>query len=178
KEEKFNHSRLVPQFRPRIPCYKADASERLSAVVERNVGLVAWVNHLQSAYFEEKSILNWTLQDDGNDPPHYPNSYKNPFGQITLTIPPPLKDDPQRGPTSPRHKAWSETGVGTTQFEWVDPATSLQWAAFQRLVKTLRAHGNEVLVIRGPFNEHIMVNENRPTYRRLGVEIDDWFAKN
>ena len=37
KEETFNHSRLVPQFFPRIPCYKADANERLSAVVEREV---------------------------------------------------------------------------------------------------------------------------------------------
>jgi hypothetical protein len=178
KEEKFNHSHLVPQFWPRIPCYKADANERLSAVVERNVGLVAWVNHLQSAYFEEKSILSWTLQDDGGDPPHYPNSYKNPFGQITLNIPSPPKNDPQRGPASPRHKPWSETGTGTTQFEWVDAKTSLQWGAFQRLVKTLRAHGNEVLVIRGPFNEHMMAKENRPAYRRICEEIDDWFAKN
>ena len=31
KEEHFNHSRLVPQFSPRIPCYRADANERLSA---------------------------------------------------------------------------------------------------------------------------------------------------
>ncbi|MEO8427210.1 MAG: hypothetical protein ABI651_08880 [Verrucomicrobiota bacterium] len=178
KEEKFNHSRLVPQFRPRIPCYKADANERLSAVVERNVGLVAWVNHLQSAYFDEKSILSWTLQDDGNDPPHYPNTYKNPFGQITLTVPSPPQNDPQRGPTSPRHKAWSESGTGTTQFEWVDPEMSLQWAAFQRLVKTLRSNGNEVLVIRGPFNEYMMAKESGPAYRRLGTEIDAWFAKN
>ena len=29
KEEQFNHSRLVPQFFPRIPCYKAEANERL-----------------------------------------------------------------------------------------------------------------------------------------------------
>jgi hypothetical protein len=178
KEEKFNHSRLVPQFRPRIPCYKADASERLSAVVERNIGFVEWVNHLQSVYFDEKSILSWTLQDDGGDPPHYPNSYKNPLAQISLTIPSPPKDDPLRGPSSPRHKPWSETGAGTTQFEWVDPKTSLQWGAFQRLVKSLRAHGNEVLVIRGPFNEHMMARENLPAYRRSCEEIDVWFAKN
>ena len=178
KEEKFNHSRLVPQFWPRIPCYKADANERLNAVVERNVSLVAWVNHLQSAYFDEKSILNWTLQDDGGDPPHYTNCYKNPFGQITLNIPSPPKNDPQRGPASPRHKPWSETGSGTTHFEWVAPKTSLQWAGFQRLVKNLRAQGNEVLVIRGPFNDHIMARENLPAYRRLCAEIDAWFATN
>jgi hypothetical protein len=87
KEEKFNHSRLVPQFSPRIPCYKADANERLSAAVERNVSFIAWVSHLENAYFDEKSILNWTLQDDGSDPPRYPNSYKNPLAQITLTVP-------------------------------------------------------------------------------------------
>ena len=30
KEEPFNHSSLVPQFSPRIPCYRADANARLS----------------------------------------------------------------------------------------------------------------------------------------------------
>src|SRR5271154_490 len=63
KEERFNHSRLVPQFSPRIPCYKADANERLSALVERELNLSAWVGHLQDAYFGQKSIPNWTLQD-------------------------------------------------------------------------------------------------------------------
>ena len=62
RKRQFNHSRLVPQFFPRIPCYKADANERLSAVVERNVGFVAWVSHLQNAYFGQKSILSWTLR--------------------------------------------------------------------------------------------------------------------
>src|SRR5262245_63153752 len=83
KEEKFNHSRLVAQFNPRIPCYKADANERLSAIIERNLQFMSWVTHLQSAYFHDKSIPTWTLEDDGNDPPHYPNAYKNHLAQIT-----------------------------------------------------------------------------------------------
>ena len=29
KEERFNHADLVPQFSPRIPCYKADLNRRL-----------------------------------------------------------------------------------------------------------------------------------------------------
>ena len=37
KEQPFNHSSLVPQFTPRIPCYRADANERLSNIVQRNV---------------------------------------------------------------------------------------------------------------------------------------------
>src|SRR5580700_2681341 len=65
KEEKFNHSRLVPQFFPDIPCYKADANERLGVIVEREVNFVSWVDHLQNSYFGQKSIPNWTLADDG-----------------------------------------------------------------------------------------------------------------
>ncbi len=178
KEEQFNHSRLVPQFSPRIPCYKADASERFGAIVERNVPLVEWANHLQSAYFGQKSILSWTLADDGSDPPRYPNSYKNPFAQISLRVPSAPEADPDRGPKSPRHKPWSKDGKGSTRFDWVNLDTSLQWAAFQRLVQLLRARGDDVLVVAGPFNEHMMAEENRPDYRRLRDGIADWLAKN
>ena len=36
KEERFNHADLVPQFSPRIPCYRADFNRRFSAVVRTN----------------------------------------------------------------------------------------------------------------------------------------------
>ena len=178
KEEKFNHSRLVPQFFPRIPCYKADANERLTALVERHSAFLGWVQHLQNAYFGQKSILQWTLEDDGGDPPHYPNAAKNPFSQITLRVPSAPLEDPQRGPKSPRHKPWSDTGVGTAQFEWVDLDSSLQWRAFQRVVQTLQGRGNDVLVLLGPFNEHIMAPENRPAYRKLRDGVEAWLSEN
>jgi hypothetical protein len=178
KEEQFNHSRLVPQFSPRIPCYKADFNERFGAVVERNVPLVEWANHVQNAYFSQKSILNWTLEDDGGDPPRYPNSYKNPLAQITLRVPSAPKEDPDRGPKRPRHKPWSDNGKGTARFDWVNLDTSLQWAAFQRLTQLLRARGDDVLVVVGPFNEHMMAEENRPAYRVLRDGIADRLAKN
>ena len=177
KEEKFNHAHLVPQFAPRIPCYKADANERLSVVIERNVNFMAWVNHLQSAYFGDRSIPLWTLEADGSEPPQYPNAYKNPFAQITLTVPSAPPEDSQRGPSSPRHKPWTETAKGATQFEWVDPETSLQWGAFRRLVENLRARGNEVLVVLGPFNEHMIAQDNRLTYQRLCADITAWFKQ-
>ena len=131
KEEKFNHSRLVPQFNPRIPCYKADANERLSVVVERNVQFMSWVTHLQNTYFQDKSIPMWTLADDGSDPPHFPNAYKNPLSQITMSVPSDPAIDPQRGPTSPRHKPWNAAGSGPSEFEWVTLNSSMQWAAFK-----------------------------------------------
>src|ERR1039457_3193117 len=110
KEDQFNHSRLVPQFSPRIPCYKADANERLSTLLQREVRFLQWVGHLQNAYFGQKSILGWTLEDDGGNPPRYPNVYRNPLAQITFVVPPCPQDDPQRGLKSLRHKPWSTDG--------------------------------------------------------------------
>jgi hypothetical protein len=178
KEEQFNHARLVPQFSPRIPCYRADANERISAVIQRNVSFLSWVGHLQNAYFGQKSILSWTLKDDGGSPPSYPNAWKNPLTQIKFTVPTAPTVDPQRGPDSPRHKPWFSDGPGTTRFEWVGLDHSLQWQAFQRVVGKLRERGNDVLVVMGPFNEHIVAEDNRPAYQEIRSGIADWLWKN
>ena len=178
KEERFNHADLVPQFFPRIPCYKADLNHRLSAIVERHFAFLQWAAHLQSAYFGQKNILAWTLEEDGSDPPQHPNARKNPFAQITLKVPEEPNVDPERGPASPRHKPWSTTGAGSTRFEWVELDHSLQWAAFQRLVELLQSRGNDVLVVLGPFNEHIMTEENRRVFLRLRDDIAAGLAKN
>lgn len=178
KEERFNHADLVPQFSPRIPCYKADINQRMAVVVERHFTFSQWATHLQNAYFAQKSIVNWTLEEDGSNPPRHPNTYKNPLAQITLNVPSEPALDPDRGPGSPRHKPWSNTGEGSTRFEWVQLDQSLQWAAFQRLVKLLQSRGNDVLVLLGPFNEHIMAGENRPSFLHIRDGIHSWLAKN
>ncbi|HOY59305.1 MAG TPA: hypothetical protein PK640_14375 [Verrucomicrobiota bacterium] len=177
KEEPFNHATLVPQYFPRIPCYKAGAEERLSAMVDREAGCMGWVSHLQNCYFGQKSIPKWTLDEGGGNPSHSSNAYKNPLAQITLRVPSALKDDPQRGPNSPRHKPWSN-GKGTTHFDWVRLNSSLQWQAFERVIALLRARGNDVLVVLGPFNEHIMAEDNRAAYRTLRDGIADWLRQN
>jgi len=178
KEERFNHADLVPQFLPRIPSYQAALNRRLAVVVEQHFTFSQWANHLQVAYFGQKNILTWTLEEDGVTPSRWPNAYKNPFAQITFTVPTEPAIDPERGPTSPRHKSWSTTGEGSTRFEWVDLDQSLQWAAFQRLVKLLQSRDNDVLVVVGPFNEHIMAAENRQGFHRLRDGIAEWLTKN
>ncbi|KAF0181336.1 MAG: hypothetical protein FD161_9 [Limisphaerales bacterium] len=178
KEERFNHARLVPQFSPRIPCYRADASERLGVVMERNLPVLSWVNHLQCVSFNQKSLPDWTLEQGSGDPPGHPNAYKNPLAQLTLHVPGAPALDPERGPTSARHKPWSTAGEGTTRFEWVALDASLQWAAFQRLTRLLRERGNDVLVVVGPFNEHLLAGENRAPYRQLCDNIAVWLKEN
>jgi hypothetical protein len=178
KEEAFNHPSLVPQVSPRIPCYKASAEERLSVIMGRQSDSMAWVAHLQNACFGQQSIPKWTLAEDGSDPPRRPNAYKNPLSQITFRLPSAPADDPQRGPQSPRHKPWSENARGTTEFDWVRLDASLQWQGFQRLVELLRQRGNDVLVVLGPFNEHLLAESNRPTCRELTRGIALWMQEN
>ncbi|HEY8750519.1 MAG TPA: hypothetical protein VIM11_21225 [Tepidisphaeraceae bacterium] len=171
REQIFNHSRLVPQFTVPIPCYRADANERLSAVLERNIGMFSWVNHLQIAYYNQQSIPNWTLEDDGRDAPAYPNTWRSPLSPLRAEIPAEPTNDPARGPLSPRHKPWTASGSDPTEFEWVNLDASLQWKAFERLVARLRDRGNDVLVVIGPFNEHMIAENQRPQYHQLRNEI-------
>ena len=178
KEERFNHSDLVPQFSPRIPCYKAELHRRLATVVGRHLTFSQWANHLQMAYFDQKNILAWTLEDNGGTPVRFPNACRNPLRQITMSVPIEPAVDPERGPASPRHKPWSSTGQGPTRFEWVELSQSLQWGAFQRVLELLHSWNDEVLVVVGPFNEHIMTEENRTAFRRLRDGITDWLGKN
>ncbi len=176
KEQRFNHPRLVPQFRPRIPCYRASLDDRLGVVMERSVGFLSWVNHLQNTYFDQQGLYEWTLADDGNYPPKYPNTYRFPLSAVNMTVPGEPNPDPDRGPSSGRHRAWSSTGEGTQNFDWVPLADSLQWGAFQRLVQLLVARGNEVLVVVGPLNRHIMAAENQTRFDQLQLEAQESLA--
>jgi len=178
KENKFNHVRLVPQFSPKIPCYRASFNDRASIVITRQSRFFSWVVHIQNAYFEQNNLYAWTLADDGNYPPLYPNASENPFGQIAFKVPAEPWIDSERGPDSPRHKPWSTTGIGTQNFDWVPLEKSLQWAAFQRIANKLKKNGNDVLVIIGPFNQHIMTAENRRTFNRQIKSISTWLSRN
>jgi len=178
KEQVFNHSRLVPQFRPHIAPYRADAAERLSVLVERHVRLFAWVGHLQNAYFDQQSIPTWTLEGARQASP----SGLAPQGRgmlrrfLELEVPGELENDPMRGPQSPRHRPWTASGGKPAHFDWVSLDKSVQWAAFQRLVHVLGQRGNDVLVIVGPFNEHMIAPEQRPTFQGLRDGIAAWLA--
>ena len=171
KEENFNHSRLVPQFYPRIPSYRADANERLSAVIEPHVDFFAWSTHLNTAYYDQKSIPQWTLEENESKPLRYPNGWKNLLAPVKSGIPTEPVDDPLRGPTSPRHKPWNADDAKPIGFDWVPLDASLQWQAFQRVIHILQSRGNNVLVIIGPFNEHMIVEEQRLEYHQMRERI-------
>ncbi len=177
KEETFNHSSLVPQFIPKIPCYRADASARLGSVAARNIAFFGWVGHVDSVYFNQQSIPLWTLAQEGDDPPRSPNTWRNPFSQITMRVPGEPAVDPQRGPASPRHKSWNSSSAAPSRFEWVPLDRSLQWHAFQRTVKLLQNRGDDVFVILGPFNEWMVAEDQRPVLHNIESGITRWLAE-
>jgi len=155
EEFRFNHPQLVPQFSPRIPCYKEDVPRRLGIALNRNLVFSGWTNHLQQAYFDRMDIPSWTLE----------HPYDCPLKALTFRLPP--SDNLLRHPPVP----WFQGGIKKHDFPWVELDTSLQWRCFQDCLEVLRARGNRVLVVLGPFNEHMLTDASREVYRRLKQEV-------
>ncbi len=172
KEQVFNHPALVPQFTPRIPCYRADTDTRLGRALERWLEPLSWVRHLQQTYFGQKSAPEWTLADDGKFPPTYPNTYRLPVGvPLSAELP-----SAKRGLASERHKPWSANQSGQVNMDWVTPESSLQWQAFRRLAKRLQGRGSDLLVVVGPLNEHMMNDATREKYLGFRIAVAAWLS--
>src|SRR5262245_58643263 len=82
----FSDWELAAQFSPRIPCYRESVFARIGEVIDLNVALHEWMNHLHYAYFGEadvpRTVPMWTL----NHP------YENPLKVVTCKLPPPSED--------------------------------------------------------------------------------------
>jgi len=161
KEFHFNHPRLVPQFLPQIPCYKASYSERISAIVQRYVAFLGWTAHLKQAYFDSRDLPGWTLE----------HPYANPLKAITLELPAADGFEQKRA-------IWDEKGAVKIDFQWVELETSLQWRSLRRSVELLKARSNTVFVLVGPFNEHMIGDESVETYQKIQAQVEHWLQQN
>ena len=162
KEFVFNHPKLVAQFSPRIPCYKASFSTRISAVLRRYCTLPNWISHMKITYFQSMALPAWTLE----------NPYRNPLKAVTFQLPD--ADDYEKSENSNR----PSENIGTDGFQWVMPDTSFQWSCFRRTIQLLRQRGNRVFVLVGPFNEHMLEKTSREAYKTLKDQIKLWLAAN
>ena len=61
---------------------------------------------------------------------------------------------------------------------WVDLEGSLQWRFFRRAVRLLQERGNNVFVLVGPFNEHMLTDQNKVIYNKLKDGIEAWMQEN
>ncbi len=155
----YNHAPLIPQFRPAVPCYRETFSGRIGHVLDRNLPFNAWTRHLQVAYYENKSIPAWTLD----------HPYENPLKPMTLRL----------GPADDRLEesiSWTERGIRKQDTPWVDLESSLQWGEFRRTVRLLRSRGNPLLVVVGPYNEHLLTEPSLKRYLALKKGVEAWLA--
>jgi hypothetical protein len=164
KEFALNHPELVPQFFPRIPCYREATSRRLGIVIGRTIPFLAWARHMRIAYFDGDTLPEWTID----------HPYANPAAAITLELPSPNE------PPSPVSVAepWTEKHLSRFNPEWVDLETSFQWKYFCRTIETLKQRGNRVFVLIGPFNEHMLTDEGHRGYKKIQSEAEAWLIAN
>jgi hypothetical protein len=163
-DAEVNHTRLVPQFVPSVPAYKAEISPRLGVLVERRVPINKWANHLQQAYYRTdgpNDVPGWTLK----------HPYANPLAPLTGPLPP--SDYKRREDSGP----WKKRGITPQDFDWIDLDESLQWHAFQGAVETLQRRGNRVFVLVGPFNEHMLTQPSLARYQKVKGTIAAWLKE-
>lgn len=162
KVNQFNHPRLVPQFWPAIPSYQEEISPRLSILVEQHVPFTKWTTHQQQAYYHQSDLPSWTLE----------HPYENPLEPLTGILPP--------SGNELRHlqQPWYKSGITKQDYAWVDLDTSLQWRAFRDVVELLKARGNRVFVIVGPFNEHMLTPPSLKSYQEVKKTIAAWLETN
>jgi hypothetical protein len=161
QSSEFNHPRLVPQFAPDVPAYKAEISPRLGILIERRFPFFNWTAHLQQAFYDRADIPGWTLE----------HPYENPLAPLDRGLPPP--DEGRRHPPQP----WHKSGITPQDYPWVDLGTSLQWQAFRGVVELLLERGNRVFVLVGPFNEHLLRPQSFERYQQVRAGIAAWLRQ-
>jgi hypothetical protein len=163
KEFAFNHPSLVPQFFPRIRCYREPLSDRLGNVVGRNVTFMSWARHLQIAYLGGTDWATWTLE----------HPRENPLRNVTRVLPSP-DEPPSPAPTA---EPWMKQGIKPANLRWVDFTASLQWESFRRAVELLRNRKNRVFVVVGPFNEHMLLPASAAAYQSGKQVVAQWLSE-
>ncbi len=158
KEFHFQHPELVAQFTPRIPCYKATFAKRLGIAIRRTIPFSNWTSHVRTTYYEGMDLAAWTLA----------HPYNCPLAPLTRGLPEP------GAPGEPAGSTWVEKGAKKQDLPWVEFSSSLQWRFFTRAVELLRQRGNEVFVLIGPFNEHMLTEANAATYGRIKTQAQAW----
>lgn len=162
KETRIQHAKLIPQWGSKIACYKESMEQRMKNTLERNVRLLQWRNHLQICCFDSNSLPQWSLG----------HPYSNPLAGIRFKVPEPK---PQPHSTNIR---WNSKSQHQSEWPWVAVETSLQWQSFQKIIARLQAGKNQVFVLVGPFNEHMLTPENAEVYRPVQTGIEHWLRKN
>jgi len=162
KEFPIHQPRLLPQWLPRIKSYRQTLEVKAGIIQERYLPYVSLVNHLRLCHLDNKNFVQWVVD----------NPYKNPLRQISLRINAASKKN------SSEVKDWQARKLSIQNWRWVPLTNSFQWKYFVKSIKLLQKRGNEVFVMVGPINPHMMTPESLRRYRTLQSDIVAWLEQN
>jgi hypothetical protein len=155
RETSFNHPELVPQWLRELRCYKASTAQRMGVTLDRLLPYRSLADHLRICHFDALDLQEWTVD----------HAYENPFARVRPGLP--ATDESLRHRPVP----WTEQGITVQEMDWVPLESSLQYRAFRDTVRRLQSRRNQVFVLVGPFNEHMLSVESRKRYRQRKDEV-------
>ncbi len=150
-----HHPRLLPQFYPWIPCYRASLNERMGVVLEQHVPFFLLLNHVRLTGFENEDFKQWIVD----------NPSTNPADQVSFVI-----DAAEKEKTNV-DLTWDQRGISEQDWKWLTLEQSTQWRHFTGLVRELLAADNKVCVMVGPINPHMLSVASRAQYHQRQQEI-------
>ena len=150
-----NHPKLLPLFDPTIKANKQSLSERCNALLERKFAFYGMLHHLQLVCFGNKDLKSFIAQNPGTNPLARLHSTVNPLEQAHALN---SKID------------WYDAGLPDQDWPWVMPDASRQWQAFLETIELLKARGNQVTVLLGAINAHMLTPKSAAAYEALRAE--------
>ena len=153
------HPRLIPQFDRSIEGYGDPLKKRMAAVLERNLPIYSLLNHLRGVWYDNKSLAEWMLVNPSSDPLTRPGFYISAV------------EREHRNRSTP----WNKPRAFEVGYDWVPAERSLQLKAFIRAAKLLEERGNEVTVVVGAFNTHMLDERSLEAYDKLVSDAEDRF---
>ncbi len=161
-----------PTWTDGVPLWDPEFNTVAGWLLDRHVPYYDWTTHLKMVYFEGRSIESWMLA----------NPEANPVGQFHVRtdrwdessprrwfFARPTEFEPDR-PDTP----WTGRGIEIEDFPWIPLEQSFQWRCTRHMIETLRARSGQLLVVIGPYNEHLLTEASRQRYRRRLHQARTW----
>ena len=153
------HPRLIPQFDRSIEGYGEPLKKRMSAAMERNLPLYSLLNHLRGVWYDNKSLAEWMLA----------NPTDNPLTRPGFALSAVEREHKNRA------TPWNKPRAFEVSYDWVPAERSLQLNAFIRTAQLLKERGNDVTIVIGAFNTHMLDERSLEAYEKLVSDAEDRF---
>ena len=151
------HPRLAPQFDSTLYCYNEPLKKRIANTMERNIPFFSLANHLRSVWFSNQTYPEWMLD----------NPDRMPWAAVERKV------NAIETEHINRDTPWNKPRPFKVSYDWVMPYQSRQWEAFINTWKILKERGNEVVILLGAFNTHLLDDDSLSDYEDMMDYIMD-----